>query len=129
MRRLIAAALLTLFVLQSSGAASAAPAAPPFFAEVSLDVGNAYDAFVNTRIGALMTGHSSHYAAVHAPPLPRPSVDRIMTPAQARHVPSVRPIFRQGVRGTPPQLGRHFVFRRARSCCRYAVRRFSRALT
>lgn len=70
MRRLFVTALLALFVLQSSGAAVAAPessiSAGSLLAEVHLAFSQAFESFAMTQIGALLTGQTL-YSAMHAP--------------------------------------------------------------
>lgn len=86
-RRVLAIALLFVFLAQSSGAASVVSvpgrnAAPSFLAQITLAFGNTAESLRETYIGAILTGNASRWSAMHAPaprrasiiPLPRPVI-------------------------------------------------------
>lgn len=91
-RRFCALALLVLFLLQSSGAATAAapvanPLAPALLAQAQLGFSAALRSFENTYIGALFTGQAERYAAMHAPPPARLRMqDTGITPMRSRAI-------------------------------------------
>jgi YD repeat-containing protein len=103
MRRFVTAALLALFVCQSSGAAVAASApasnATPLLAQLQLEFSQVLGQFQSTHVGAFLTGRESLYESMHAPP---PDFTRVREETRRRvrivvRHPSVSPAFRTGI--------------------------------
>ncbi len=102
MRRFIATALLALFVLESSGAASAGPIgganpATPLLVVLRLELVQTYNAFASTRIGAFFSGQETRYETTHAPVRPPlRNVQPLVPPSQLRLHDGVRAVPRFG---------------------------------
>lgn len=91
MRRVLAFALVALFVLQSSGAAMASPVAdpvsPPLLAQVELGFAQVLRSFENTYIGAVFSGQAARYAKMHAAPPARLRLqDAGVSPQRSRNL-------------------------------------------
>lgn len=115
MRRILAIVLLSVFVLQSTGSASAAPAfgnaVAPFHVILARAFGGAVDAFHDSQLFALISGTEGQYGAMHAPP-PRFDLVPRVRPLDSRFllvrhdVPRIpvtgRPITPPGMLAQPP---------------------------